>query len=125
MSRIARAARVTPNTLYWYFRDKDELLVAAAEVYLQVLLAEHAKVADRPLAEQLAWTVEQLRPIRHLVSTVHARLAQSPAVAAWHDGFHRAVEDVFEQQLPGPVDASVRVEEAAAVTFLSVRNSCG
>src|SRR3569832_2093697 len=49
VNRIARAAGVTPNTLYWYFRDKDELLVATAEIYLQALLAEHESRADQPL----------------------------------------------------------------------------
>src|ERR1022692_2891949 len=50
MSRIAEHAGVTPNTLYWYFRDKDELLVAVADRYLQALLNEHASLSDRPLA---------------------------------------------------------------------------
>ena len=27
MSRIANIAGVAPNTIYWYFKDKDELLV--------------------------------------------------------------------------------------------------
>src|SRR5919199_2812263 len=47
MNRIARAAGVTHNTLYWYFGDKDELLVAAAEVYLQALLTEHRARKDQ------------------------------------------------------------------------------
>lgn len=117
MARIAHAAGVTPNTLYWYFADKDELLVATADVFLQVLGAEHERVAARPLAEQLAWVVEQLRPIRHLVVTVHARLAHSPAIKAWHDCFHHTVEELFERQLPAPLPPAVRAEEAAAITF--------
>jgi AcrR family transcriptional regulator len=117
VSRIARAAGVTTNTLYWYFRDKDELLVAAAEVFLRALLTEHATKADEPLAEQLAWLVEQLRPIRHLVVTVHARIALSTAIAEWHSGFHETVEELFERQLPGEIPASARAQEAAAATF--------
>ena len=117
VSRIARAAGVTTNTLYWYFRDKDELLVAAAEVFLQALLAEHATRASQPLDEQLTWIVEQLRPIRHLVVTVHARLMRSPAVAEWHTRFHETVEELFEGQLPGKIPASARAQEAAAATF--------
>ena len=28
MSMIAKAANVAPNTLYWYFKNKDDLLIA-------------------------------------------------------------------------------------------------
>ncbi|MGH3377949.1 MAG: TetR/AcrR family transcriptional regulator [Actinoallomurus sp.] len=117
MSKLAAHAGVTANTLYWYFRDKDELLVAVADRYLEGLLGHHAAVADRPLAEQLRWLVKSLRPVKHLVATVHNRVAVSEAVATWHTGFHRSVEDLFERQLPGPVAADRRAAEVAAATF--------
>jgi AcrR family transcriptional regulator len=117
MSRIAEHAGVTPNTLYWYFRDKDELLVAVADRYLQALLNEHASLSDRPLAEQLCWLVERLRPVKHLVATVHNRVAVSDAISAWHTGFHQTFEEIFERQLPGPVPTQRRAAEAAAATF--------
>ena len=28
ISRLAKAVGITPNTLYWYFKDKDDILVA-------------------------------------------------------------------------------------------------
>ncbi|MEU7790736.1 TetR/AcrR family transcriptional regulator [Amycolatopsis sp. NPDC049159] len=117
MSKLATHAGVTANTLYWYFRDKDELLVAVADRYLQGLLRHHATVADRPLAEQLRWLVERLRPVNHLVATVHNRVAAAESVAAWHTGFHRSIEALFERQLPGPFPAERRAAEAAAATF--------
>jgi AcrR family transcriptional regulator len=117
ISRIAEHAGVTPNTLYWYFRDKDELLVAVADRYLQALLNEHASLSDRPLAEQLRWLVERLRPVKHLVATVHNRVAISDAISAWHAGFHQTFEEIFERQLPGPVPTQRRAAEAAAATF--------
>lgn len=117
VNRIARTAGVTPNTLYWYFRDKDELLVATAEVYLQALLAEHESRTDRPLAEQLEWIVETLAPIRHLVVTVHSRLTLSTAIAQWHSRFHETVEELFERQLPGEIPPAARPQEVAAATF--------
>lgn len=117
VNRIARAAGVTPNTLYWYFRDKDELLVATAEVYLQALLAEHGSRSDQDLAEQLEWIVETLVPIRHLVVTVHSRLTLSAAIAQWHSRFHDTVEALFESQLPGEIPPAARAQEVAAATF--------
>jgi AcrR family transcriptional regulator len=105
------------NTLYWYFHDKDELLVAVADIYLHALLNEYASLSDRPLAEQLRWLVERLRPVKHLVATIHNRLAASETISAWHTGFHQTFEEIFERQLPRPVPTQRRAAEAAAATF--------
>jgi AcrR family transcriptional regulator len=117
MPRIARRAGVTSNTLYWYFRDKDELLVAVADRYLQALLEEHAALSGRPLAEQLVWLVQRLRPVKHLVVTIHNRAAVSDPVRAWHTGFHQTFEQLVERQLPGRVPADRYAAEAATATF--------
>lgn len=117
MGRIAAAAGLTPNTLYWYFGDKDELFVAVADLYLHRLLQQHATVAERPLEEQFVWLVDALRPVRHLVATVHARVARSPRVAEWHSGFHRQMEALFEEQLTIEVSGARRDAEVAAITF--------
>ena len=117
MGKIAAAAGLTPNTLYWYFRDKDELFVAVADLYLGLLLEQHAAVAGRPLAEQFVWLVDRLRPVRHLVATVHARVARSQQIDQWHSGFHRQVEALFENQLTIDVSEAQREAEAAVVTF--------
>lgn len=117
MGKIAAAAGLTPNTLYWYFRDKDELFVAVADLYLGLLLQQHPTVAEQPLAQQFVWLVDSLRPVRHLVATVHARVARSPRIAQWHSGFHRKVEALFEEQLAIEVSGAQRDAEVAVVTF--------
>jgi AcrR family transcriptional regulator len=117
MGKIAAAAGLTPNTLYWYFRDKDELFVAVADLYLDLLLQQHATVAEKPLAQQLVWLVDRLRPVRHLVATVHARVARSPRIEEWHSGFHRQVEALFANQLTIEVSEARREAEVAVVTF--------
>ena len=117
MARIAAAAGLTPNTVYWYFRDKDELFVAVADLYLARLLEQHASVSGRPLAEQFVWLVDRLRPVRHLVATVHARVARSEQIEQWHSEFHRRVEALFENQLSIELDEARRDAEAAVVTF--------
>lgn len=117
MSKIAAAAGLTPNTVYWYFADKDELFVAVADLYLDVLLDQHAAVAEQPLGRQLVWLVDSLRPVRHLIATVHDRVARSPRIAEWHAGFHRQVEALFEEQLTLQVSGTRRDAEVAVVTF--------
>ncbi len=117
MGKIAAAAGLTPNTLYWYFSDKDELFAAVADLYLDLLLQQHATVAGQPLAEQFVWLVDSLRPVRHLVATVHARVASSPRIAEWHSGFHSQVEALFEEQLTLEISGEQRDAEVAVVTF--------
>ncbi len=117
MGKIAAAAGLTPNTLYWYFGSKDELFVGVADLFLDSLLQQHATVAERPLAEQFVWLVDNLRPVRHLVATMHARVARSLPVAEWHSGFHTRVEALFEDQLTIEVTGAQRDAEAAVVTF--------
>jgi AcrR family transcriptional regulator len=117
MSKIAAAAGLTPNTLYWYFSDKDELFVAVADLYLAALLQQHAAVADQDLPQQFVWLVDELRPVRNLVATVHARVAQSPQIAEWHSRFHREVEALFEDQLTIELTGARRDAEAAVVTY--------
>lgn len=100
MGRIAQAAGVTPNTIYWYFEDKDELLLAVLDQLFQENLAEYLGVAGRPLSEQLLWLVQKLRGFSRLIATVHGRLRESSALDQWHNEFHRSVEQLFGLQLP-------------------------
>ena len=39
MTRIARDAGVVSNTLYWYFQDKDSILIAVLDAVLADLMA--------------------------------------------------------------------------------------
>ena len=63
------------------------------------------------------WLVDNLRPVRHLVATVHARVARSPRIAEWHTGFHSQMEALFEEQLTIEVSGAQRDAEVAVVTF--------
>lgn len=88
MTRLAAAAGVTTNTVYWYFEDKDALLVAVLDALLEEALQEYAGHDGRPLDEQVLWAVARLERFHRLVSVVHVRAAASPVVAAWHEQFH-------------------------------------
>ena len=118
MAKIAAAAGATPNTLYWYFKDKDELLVAVLDVlqqeYLQAYEAEAAMIAA---ADKLVWMVEWLRPIQGLVATIHNRIKSSPPLDAWHDAFHAEVELLLYAEFPSDWPAELRKAEARVVAF--------
>ncbi len=111
MGRIAQAAGVTPNTIYWYFEDKDELLLVVIDELFQENLAEFMGVAGRPLAEQLFWLVQKLKGFNRLISTVHARVGESKELDQWHSQFHFTVEHLFGMQLPrGMAKQSIAAE---------------
>lgn len=115
ISRLAKAVSITPNTVYWYFEDKDDILVAVLTAIVTEDAADYAAVADRPLDERLTWLVERLQRVGPLVSTVHERAAKSTAINDWHNGFHSYAESLFSGDitasgLSGPAaDAMIRI----------------
>ncbi|MFI1235835.1 TetR/AcrR family transcriptional regulator [Nocardia salmonicida] len=98
-ARIAKSAGVTVNTIYWYFQDKDELLIAVLDRILAEALATYAEIVGLSLNEQLLWVVDQLEQLHGLVNTVHARVAASPAIDVWHAGFHQLADALFADNL--------------------------
>lgn len=113
ISRVAKAASVAPNTVYWYFEDKDALFCAVLDELLAEDLAAYGDMVDAPLGEQALWLVGRLRRVKALMATVHARVGVSPVIAAWHDRFHAMVDEVLAQQLGAPVPDAV----SAIATF--------
>lgn len=115
MATLAKAAGVAGNTIYWYFHDKDDVLLAVLNAVLTDALSEYEQVATAPLEDQLGWVVRQLRQLNRLVSTVHARAAHAPAVAEWHTGFHLITEGLFRTTLEQAgvnrdgIDAEVKI----------------
>lgn len=115
MSALAGAAGVAGNTVYWYFADKDAVLVAVLDAVLADALADFEPVSAAPLAEQVTWVVGTLQRLSRLVATVHTRAARSDSVREWHDGFHATAESLLRaalqrEGLDGPdVDAEVRI----------------
>jgi AcrR family transcriptional regulator len=99
MARVAAEAGVAPNTLYWYFRDKDELLIAVLDALVDEATLEYAQMQATPLQDQLLWLVGRLEAVRSLVGTVHARLQTSARIDAWHDRFHALAEGLILAQL--------------------------
>lgn len=99
MATLAKAAGVAGNTIYWYFADKDAVLLAVLDDVLTEALGDYGRVATEPLEDQLVWVVRQLQQMQRLVNTVHARAAHSAAVDEWHNGFHAITEGMFRETL--------------------------
>ncbi|RYI99200.1 MAG: TetR family transcriptional regulator [Actinomycetales bacterium] len=117
LASIAKAAGVTTNTIYWYFRDKDALLVAVLDDLLREGLQGLDELDDQPAVDQLLWVVERLLAYDKLVTTVHALAPDSPVVGVWHDGFHEAADAMLAEVLR---QAGVPEQQVAPRTRLGV-----
>lgn len=115
MATLAKAAGVAGNTIYWYFADKDDVLLAVLDSVLSDVLTDYQEVAAASLEEQLRWVVGQLQQMHRLVNTVHTRAAHSPAIDEWHTGFHAITEGMFRATLEqagvdhAGIDAEVKI----------------
>jgi AcrR family transcriptional regulator len=99
IQRIAAEVEVAPNTLYWYFEDKDALLIGVLDSLLAQSLAEYQQRKKTSLEAQLLWLVDHFSSLQKLIATVHSRIATSDSLRTWHDGFHRLLEAIIEEQL--------------------------
>ena len=119
MGRLATAAGVTANTIYWYFADKDEVLVAVLNDVMAEAWTQYESVADEPLATRVLWLVHRLQQMNRLVSTVHARAERSSAIAEWHNNFHFFTASLVRAELEnaGVVPAAQLDAEVMIGTF--------
>jgi TetR/AcrR family transcriptional regulator of autoinduction and epiphytic fitness len=119
MAMISRAASITPNTIYWYFAGKDEVLLAAMDKLIAALVAEYRTKHFRSPLQRLTWVVNQFGGHQQLMQAVHARLDQSPAIRAWHDQYHLALEALLTEQLVSEGKTRDRAQLMATVgTFV-------
>lgn len=99
MAHLARTAGVAANTIYWYFDDKDAVLIAVLDTLFAEALADYTDILDKPLLHQLRWSVDRLMKLRNLIGALHARLERSPALDAWHTNFHNTIEALLRALL--------------------------
>jgi AcrR family transcriptional regulator len=112
MSRLAKESGVAPNTIYWYFGDKDDVLIAVLESVMADVWPQYQQVATEPIAARLLWVVRQLHQMSRLVTTVHARVEHSAAIAEWHHNFHLITGALarYELETAGVSPATVEAE---------------
>jgi AcrR family transcriptional regulator len=119
LAKVASAAGVTTTTIYWYFADKDALLVAVLDRVLGEGLAEAAELPDRPWDEQLLWALARLQHHHRLVTVVHARAGSSQVIETWHNGFHELADAMlvegFREAGVSETDLLIRAQMAVFV----------
>jgi AcrR family transcriptional regulator len=117
MGKIATAAGVTANTIYWYFRDKDQLLIGVLDDVHAETLARFAALGEQPLGDRILWAVRELTRYHRLVDTVHVRKTHSPEIDNWHNGFHLAWEGWIASNL---IQSGTSRDDVEAITRVIV-----
>ncbi|MEH3055152.1 MAG: TetR/AcrR family transcriptional regulator [Patulibacter minatonensis] len=103
VAAIAARAQITKNTIYWYFDDKDALLIAVISDAVRAARGRWETDDGAPLADKLAGLTAVFDDISSLTTALHARLDASASVRAWHDRFHAASDAWLRAQI---VDAA-------------------
>jgi len=90
MNALAKAAGITPTTIYWYFDDKDAVLLAVLSRLMRSAAADYDEAALPTLTDRLLWLTGIFDRIAPLIVAIHARAQASSTVSEWHDRFHAA-----------------------------------
>ncbi len=99
MTQLAKASGVAANTIYWYFENKDDVLIAVLNQALEQGLQSAAAMNDLPLHEKAVKVMSLFDDYGDLVSTVHNRLHHSEAVKDWHMRFHQVLQSMVASEL--------------------------
>jgi AcrR family transcriptional regulator len=118
MTTVATRANVAPNTIYWYFDNKDALLLAVLDRLVSGARAQYLQMSTQGAAfdVRMNWLIDQFSHLGGLVGAVHGRISVSDSIRAWHDEFHRLATDFFVQRL---VERGANKEQAEAVVAIA------
>lgn len=110
MAKIAKSAGVAPNTIYWYYEDKDDVLIAVLNRVVVQAMAEAMALQDEPLKDRVLKLIKQLESSGSLMTDVHSRVSHSNTVKEWHNKFHSMVEQLSVSEM---IRAGLDKNEAA------------
>lgn len=120
MNRLAKEAGVAANTIYWYFGDKDDVLVAVVSAVMADVWPLYQAISGEPIAARVLWIVQRLTEMSGLVTTVHARVPHSSAVAEWHNNFHLLTGSLFRAELESVGVAAETVDAEVMIAVFTV-----
>lgn len=109
MAEIARSAGVAANTIYWYFENKDDVLIAVLNRVVSQAIAEMITLREQTFRTRVLTLIDQIESSGALMTDVHSRVNHSTKVQAWHEQFHTMVEQLSVSEL---VNAEVCHDEA-------------
>lgn len=128
---LARELGLAPNSIYWYFPDKDELAIASVREIVSNLLASKPP-AHKSLESRVLWFVEQLDDLKRLRAELYQRARDSPAMSAFVKELEEGQREMLGNVLRGHVpdqdrdvarDALIVLAEGAALRDLNPKQT--
>lgn len=99
MAAIADAARISQNTIYWYFPSKDHLLTSALDCCFQDIYSGYASLSDQSLTHKINWLIDRVSERAIMLGVLHGRMSICAEVSAWHRDFLARTSDFFGKRL--------------------------
>jgi AcrR family transcriptional regulator len=111
VAKIAADLGVAQNTIYWYFKTKDDILAGALEHLTRQLYADLMDRQHLPLAERVTWLLDAAANHHCVFAILQWRLPLSPALESWHAAWHAKMQQFFVSRLLAkgvkPADATL------------------
>jgi TetR/AcrR family transcriptional regulator, regulator of autoinduction and epiphytic fitness len=99
VGKIAADLGVAQNTIYWYFKTKDDILVGALEHLSAQLYKQFMTMSDVPLVDRVAKMLEDASKHHCIFAILQWRLPLSPSLEAWHGKWHSGTQAFFVNRL--------------------------
>lgn len=99
MANVAKNAGIAPNTIYWYFKNKEDLFAAVINGVIAAHLVEFQNRTQLPFEKNVFWALERLMDAKPLAVPLHDLMTKSEQLAQVHDSFHQLVKGIATQYL--------------------------
>jgi AcrR family transcriptional regulator len=124
VARIARELDVAQNSIYWYFKDRDGLLVAVLERSSKRALDDLSRLRSRGPIELIVAAVDRIAALGPLEAAMRARASASDKVAAFERTFDASIRSLLRDVLasevaPGQLERIAEVVEMVAAGCLA------
>ncbi len=116
VAAISRDLGIAQNSIYWYFRSKDDLFLAVLQRLL-ARLATKKPPQDRGISTQVLWAADRMYELAPVRAELRRRAAHSGKVGA----FQAEVDALIRRLLVQGIEPHVATHELdlAASTFLA------
>jgi AcrR family transcriptional regulator len=119
---LARDLGRAQNTIYWYVKDKDGLLVAVVERASKEALSDLAGLRGRGPIELVLSAVDRLADMKPLVLAMRQRSPHSEDVRAYEDIFDSSLRSLLRDVLR-PLVPRRRIEDVADAFELAAQGA--
>ena len=114
MQRLARAARVSPGTLYIYYRDRDDLLFQLYQNATEVMVVQTFDGFDSNDSHEKGLRIQWRNRVRFLLEhPLEAQFLEHMRHSPYHDRFAPRMTSIFTERMRPFVQNAIARKELA------------